>query len=92
MYNFLKSKYENQKKLDDWVNFEIIEKEAQENLWELLYDYCLYYGHSYLSNTRDESSKITDDMIGISSFSYPMGKVFSLNHLMKPRKWYWKYT
>lgn len=93
MYNVLKSKYDENEEsfFSEWVNFELFDKEAQENIWDLLYDYSNYYGHSYLSDTRNGIDKILDDIIE-NSYSYPMGQVFLLNHLVQPRKWYWKYT
>lgn len=92
MYNTLKNKYDENQEIffSDWVSFDLIGKDAQENIWDLLYDYCNYYGHSYLSDPRSEISKIVDEFVG-DSLLYPMGKVFLLNHLVKPHKWYWKY-
>lgn len=78
--------------LNEWVNFELFEKEAQDNLWTLLNDYSSYYGHSYISDTRSDWTKVLNDMTGDSSTYYPMGNEFLLNYLTKPYKWYHKYS
>lgn len=87
----------NKKYIDDpddfksaWVEFDLKGKEASKNTWDLLYDYCHYFGYAFLSDLRDYSEKMSADFKG-ELFSEPMGKVFALNHLMKPTKWWWKY-
>jgi hypothetical protein len=72
-----------------WMEFDLLGNEAAANTWDLLYDYCHYYGHAFLSDLRDIPEKLTADFLG-DSYSYPMGKVFALNHVVKPNRWWWR--
>lgn len=74
----------------EWYSFDLINEEASQNIWDLLNDFSAYYGYSYLKDYRDFSDKLKDDHSG-ENYLYPMGKVFSFNHFVKPAKWWWKY-
>jgi len=77
----------------NWVEFDLKDKEASENVWDLLYDYCTLYWYAFLSGSYelDLSEKLEADY-NLELYRYPMGKVFNLNHFVKPKKWWWKYT
>ncbi len=93
IYQTLKSKCDKDplRFYSDWVKFDLIGGEACQNVWDLLYDYCSYYGYAYLSDLRDFSKKLIDDYMG-DSYTYPMGQVFAFNHYVKPARWWWRYT
>ncbi|MFC1737752.1 hypothetical protein ACFL1G_01735 [Planctomycetota bacterium] len=93
MYKFLKSQLEKDPEnfVSEWVKFDITGSEAAENVWDLLYDYSCYYGHSYLSELRLPYQQITDDWLG-NPLQYPMGKIFAFNHYVKTKRWWWKFT
>ncbi|WP_422487321.1 hypothetical protein [Gudongella sp. DL1XJH-153] len=93
MYDMLKSEYDNNEEnfMFKWVYFDMNGEEGKENIWNLLSDYCTYYGHSYLEEIRDLSSSMIRDILG-ESYKYPMGELFLLVHEVKPVQWYWKYT
>jgi hypothetical protein len=75
----------------NWAAFDITGDEAVQEVWDLLYDYCNYYGYGYLSDLRNFAQQLTDEPVG-DSHKYPMGQVFALNHFVKPVRWWWKYT
>jgi len=92
IYKTLKAKHDKDPELfySEWVRFDISGKEASQSAWTLLYDYCCYYGYAYLSDLRDFVDKLIDEYEG-DSYSYPRGYVFTLNHFVKPARWWWKY-
>lgn len=61
----------------DWVVFDLTGRKAQENAWDLLWDYCALSRVGYLVDTRSDASSILSDFSG-ESYMYPMGRVFSL--------------
>ena len=75
----------------NWVSFDITGHEATQVVWDLLNDYCNYYGYGYLSDLRDFAQQLTDDPAG-DSYKYPAGQVFALNYFVKPARWWWQYT
>jgi hypothetical protein len=89
MFGILNKKYLNNP--DDfnshWIEFDFKGQEASGNAWDLLYDYCHFYGYAFLSDLRDFSEKLIADYQG-ELYSYPMGRVFALNHFVKPTKWW----
>lgn len=93
MFNVLKAKYDKdpERFYSEWVKFDIVGDEASQNVWDLLYDYCDYHRYAYLSDLRDPVKKIVDDYEG-NSYTFPMGRVFVLEHFVKPARWWWKYT
>lgn len=93
MFKLVKNKFadDQSKFATDWYYFELHGKDAQEEAWDLLYDFCHYHGYSYLSDIRDISTKVIADYNG-ELYSYPMGSIFSLNHFVKPYKWWWYFT
>lgn len=93
IYQALKAKYAEDPDQfhEDWVHFDLVGRDASDNVWDLLYDYCHYYGCGYLSDLRDFSQQLMDQYFS-DPLRYPMGKVFSFNHFVPPRKWWWKYV
>jgi hypothetical protein len=90
-YEFLSRQYE-QDPVNfriNWAAFDITGEEAAREVWDLLHDYCDYYGYGYVSDLREFGQQLTDDR---GPSKYPIGQVFALNHLVKPAKWWWKYT
>ncbi|MFC6650290.1 hypothetical protein [Paenibacillus rhizoplanae] len=65
--------------IERFVKFDLRGEEACENLWDILYDYCAYYGSGYPSDKRDIEERIFDEY-NESQFIYPQGKVFYLYH------------
>ncbi len=78
VYDFLldkfKTDFEGFRK--NYLDFELVESEARDNIWDLLYDYCIYYGHSLLIDLRDEHKQMIDDLNGDTSIYLPMGNTF----------------
>ena len=64
----------------EWVEFDLRGREAQENAWDLLYDYCVLSRIGYLTDMRSEMHAIIADYAG-DSYTYPMGRVFALRVL-----------
>lgn len=79
MYQKLLSEFtvDKNKFISDWVHFDLQNDEASENVWDLLYDYCNYYGFAYLRDIRGFSDRLMDDVKGFS-FKFPMGDIFEL--------------
>jgi hypothetical protein len=76
---------------NNWIYFDLIGEEAMENTWEILYDYCNYWGHSVLVDLRDTSTRVSDSY-SHRDFLYPMGKVFLIVHNVQPHRWWWSIT
>jgi hypothetical protein len=74
-----------------WVAFDLTGEEASKNVWNLLYDYCHFYGYASLSDFRDFTEKLLADYEG-EAYTYPMGRVFALTHFVRPAKWLWRFT
>jgi hypothetical protein len=93
IYNYLRKQYDEDPVNfhTNWVAFNITGKEAAQEVWDILSDYCKYYGYAYLSDLRDFMKEQTDDHNG-DSYKYPMGQVFALNHFVQPARWWWRYT
>jgi hypothetical protein len=93
VYKFLRTRYEEDPVnfRVNWATFDITGDEAVQEVWDLLSDYCNYYGYGYLSDLRDFAQHLTDNDVG-DSYKYPMGQVFALNHFVKPARWWWQYT
>ncbi|MCH7964903.1 MAG: hypothetical protein IH852_13305 [Bacteroidetes bacterium] len=92
MYELLLKKYQEDKSgfLSKWYSFDIKDSGASINIWDLLYDYSVFYGYSYLEDFRDYPDKLISDYEG-ESLLYPMGKVFCFTHFVKPKKCWWKF-
>ena len=80
VYDFLKSKYDldHEYFINEWVNFELTNEEAVNNVWDLLSDYCFYYGHALLTDTRGGQQQMIDELNGDTSYYLPMGNIFAL--------------
>ncbi|MNW51354.1 hypothetical protein D3C74_288380 [compost metagenome] len=74
----------------EWSEFDLYGEDAASNMWDLIYDYCAYYGCGYTSDIRDETSFFVDDSMG-QSFLFPQGRTFMLNYYVAPYNWRWKY-
>jgi len=61
----------------EWVKFDLRGQEAQENAWDLLYDYCALTRIGNLEDTRSEVHAILAEYAG-DSYTYPMGRIFAL--------------
>jgi len=91
MFEFLLKEYSknlnNFKK--NWVNFDLGDDEATENVWSLLYDHCRFYEHKlFLSDLRDDVEKFLSDYEGDSP-SGPMGSVFTIDSFVNFSKKQW---
>ena len=75
----------------NWAVFDISGDEAAQEGWELLCDYCDYHRYGYLSDLGDYAPQLTDDSTEESP-RIPVGQIFVLNHLVKPSRWWWRYT
>jgi len=64
----------------EWVEFDLRDREAQDNAWDILYDYCALYGIGFLVDMRSEIQAIVSDYAG-DSYTYPMGRFFGLRVL-----------
>jgi hypothetical protein len=64
----------------EWVEFDLRGREAQENAWDLLYDYCVLSRVGYLTDARSAVHAILADYAD-DSYTYPMGRVFALRVL-----------
>ncbi len=64
--------------LVNWVQFDLAGKEASENVWDLLYDYCDCYKKGRLSKIQNDP--VTDLLaeVAFGSYAYPMGPRFLL--------------
>ena len=93
MHNVLERKFKSDPKdfYAKWVSFDLRGAEASLDVWDLLFDYCHLHGYAFLSDLRNIQDKILDSYAG-EEYYYPMGKVFSLNHFVKPAKWRWGLT
>ena len=60
-----------------FVQFDLVGNSAQENTWDILYDYCDLFKCGWLSDMRDAMSSMLDDYLG-NSYAYPQGKSFML--------------
>jgi hypothetical protein len=90
MFTALKSKYrQNPEHFNkDWVCFDLVDKDASENVTDLLLDWCRLYGAGYLSDSRDFVQKMTDDYSG-NSLAYPLGAEFVFNAMLRPKTFGW---
>ena len=93
IYDFLRAQYDKNPEQFylEWVHFDIVGDNASKNVWDLLYDYCVYYRYGNLSDLRDFEHRLIDNHVG-NDLTYPMGQVFALNYFVKPRSWWWKYV
>lgn len=77
--------------LQEWVNFDFQDKEAAENAWDLIYDYCCYYDSgASLIDVREtvERTMASFDFEG-ESLVYPMGKIFAIDFVI-PQRTIWR--
>jgi len=75
----------------NWASFDLNGEEAVREVWDLLTDYCQYYGYGYLSDLRKVAQQLVDEGAAEPQ-PYPSGRVFALNYFMKPARWWWQYT
>lgn len=74
---YLEEEFKKNKKkfLKEWFNFNLTEREARVNLYDILVDYSYYYNHSYLEDFRSEQQKILQHRLG-DSLNFPLGNYF----------------
>lgn len=91
-YKILERQYKDdpQSFVSDYVHFELLDKDAINNVWDLLYDYCHYLGYAFLTDIRSFTSKLKNDYEG-DSYTFPMGKIFALDHFVKSYCWWWRF-
>lgn len=75
-----------QKFTKEWVEFNLSNEDASENVVDLLYDYCYLHGQSYLSEVREDQGGYPS--MHIASDDPPISKIFALNHWIQPRRWW----
>jgi len=68
--------------LEKFYSFELSDKQACKNVFDLLHDYCHYNKIGGLEDIRNLQGKLKDDYLG-ESFPYPLGKVFKINFMVK---------
>ena len=85
MYHFLETEYSKNPEVfhKEWVCFDLFGNDASENVWDLLYDYCYYYGITIVRDLRDFTTKLEESYEGLD-YNYPMGKIFVLDCYIKP--------
>jgi len=71
----------------DWLRFDLGVDQAPVNVWDLLWDWCQISGYASLADVRDGTEQMLANFSG-SSFDYPMGTVFRLNHFV-PNRTFW---
>lgn len=84
---YLLNKYRNSPSvfLDEYFNFDFEEKSAQANAWQLINDYCHYYGQGY--GVKYLSSY--DGLYRSPGLNAVDPLVFTIEHDSKPHTW-WK--
>jgi len=85
MNEFLRDEYRRNPEqfYSEWVRFDLVDEEAVQNVWELLFWYCHWNGAAYVTGMHDVTR---GRLLG---FSDP--KVFTITHFVKPRNWWHKY-
>ena len=69
----------------EWVWFDLEGKNAFENTWDLLYDYCDYYGIGSLIEIERSFAQQLLDEVEYSAYSFPMGPKFYLDFGATPK-------
>jgi hypothetical protein len=70
----------------NWVYFKLEKTEAQNNIWDLLYDYSHYYKNSFVDDTNDYTIML--EKLLPNEVKHPVGRTFWLFYQKKPFKWY----
>ncbi len=68
--------------LEKYYSFELSDKQASKNVFDLLHDYCHYNKIGGLEDIRNLQGKLEDDYMD-DSFTHPLGKVFKINFAVK---------
>jgi hypothetical protein len=94
MINALEAKYAESptRFWNEWVHFDMEWDEARENVWDLLCDYCDYSGYGRLKDFREPFERLIEDREYGDAHTHPMGRIFSLEHYVRPGRWWWRYT
>ncbi len=71
-----------------WVQFDLKMKEAQENVWDLLWDYGAVNPSCRLVDLRDERQQLLDDYEG-KNFINPMGETFLISCPLRIGRRWW---
>jgi hypothetical protein len=75
--------------LEEWVQFDLNEEDAQKNVWDLLYDYGHLLQISQLTDIRDLGSKLMESYTG-DEYTYPIGRVFQMDFPIYLKRSWWK--
>jgi hypothetical protein len=70
-----------------WVTFDISGEDAGKSVWLLLNEYCMFYGHGFLSGHRDLKQQIVLPEQRSDSSEQAVTKVFALNHFIPVSRW-----
>lgn len=90
MEEFLISKCKGDREqfLNEWVNFDLNDNDAVDNVWDLLNDFCLFGGYARLKGAR-VSDQISQEVFCQGT---PIRGKFFLQHFVQPAKRCWRYT
>jgi len=75
--------------IEQWVQFDFRDAEAQDVIDYVLEAYCDWYGHSTVCFKRWKNAETAALRAGWSP--EPSGCVFELRHTVKPRRWWWRF-
>jgi hypothetical protein len=86
MYEFLEAQHgENPTRFQaEWVEFDLVGRNASDDVWDLLDDYGCFHGSSHVHDPRPEGQQLMSELLG-DCRSFPMGRVFAFNHDVKSR-------
>ncbi|CAD0002307.1 hypothetical protein [Flavobacterium salmonis] len=95
LFDAIETRYRNKENalefLNSWMKFDIEGKEAKENAWNLLNDYCREKDYTYLKDNRSFDEQLRADCLGNSYTYYPLSKKFSLiYHIPERKNWFGK--
>ena len=68
-----------------WLNFELSEKEARDNCWNIINDFCNQKNDYQIYDNRTFEESVKSDYLGESYTEYPVGKTFSLTLVVKKK-------
>lgn len=92
-YDFLLDVFNSNKEIFkmDFEEFEFVGNDCKFEIFDLIYDYCNYYGHARIVDERNFEQRIIADYSGLD-LSFPSGKIYILQHVVRPYRWWWRYT
>ncbi|WP_163406928.1 hypothetical protein [Flavobacterium ajazii] len=72
-----------------WLHFKLTEKEAKDNCWNILNDFCIENKEFFLLDNRTFEESLVNDYLGESYTEYPIGKKFSIIHVNYKKNYWW---